>query len=216
MTPESIIQNVLEQLDKLKMPSAIIMVNGARADIFAKSMTTTLPLFSIPTSIFFSACNRIFESNTFPETQHFKFSPNMGLRMVRMSSDLIYKSSRGKDLIMTTSVTGTSKYQVLWFLNLSHEALKNYEDSEVNFEDVGNVMSRESGVVLDDDEINADVVFSDVVSEATKAQSQYDAFIHAHNYYIREYDGESSYPVLSRGPSFFSPYITVGSYILEG
>lgn len=213
MTPESIIQNVLEQLDKLKVPSALIMVNGSRADIYAKSLTVTLPLFSIPSHIFFSACNRIFESNTFTETQHFKFSPDLGLRMVRMSSDLIYKSSRGKDLIMTTNVTGVTKYQVLWYLNLEHEVLKNYEESNVNLNDVGNIMTKEDVVDLDDEDVNADVSFADVVSEATKAQANYDAFVHAHNYYIREYDGESSYQVLSRGPSFFSPFVTVAVYL---
>ncbi|MGL1317954.1 hypothetical protein ACSTLB_09970 [Vibrio parahaemolyticus] len=207
MTPESIVKNILEQIISFNAPSAMILVSGQRADVFIKTEQRTVPLFSLPSDKFFFATSLIFRENQFEQTKHFQFSPNNELRMVRFQSDRIKEASKGHDLIMTTSRVGQNSYQVLWYLNISHENLKKMEDGKKPFEDSVNQMF-ESDLINECSPGSGAGNYEQIVHEAEIAHDKYEEFISKYGFHILEYDGGSLFGVLSSGASFVEPYVT--------
>lgn len=211
MTPESIIKNTLEQLIQLNVPAAMIMVQGEKAVIFGKSETATLPLFTVPSSLLFSACNRIFQTNEYEKTKHFQFSPNNELRMVRFSNDLIYNSTRGHDITMTTSRLGKQRYQVLWYITLSHKKLRDMEQGINPFQDCTDQVFSDSKVNQLDEQISQDAneSYEQLRQKAEESHKSYEEYLGILRLTNRENYSNEQLGVLSRGVSFLEPFDSV-------
>lgn len=208
MTPESIITNSLEQALKLKCSALVFIVQGSRTLILAKSINHNVPLFQVPTPLFFSASNMLFEENEFDETKNYKFAPEATLKIVRIRSERIVKSTHGKDLLLTTTLTGRTRYQVMWFIDISRDELKGFE-GDVNKVELGKSIPQSEERDL------AELNHEKRVSAAVKSQEDYEAYLA----FLRlnddwEYQNKPPrFKKLSRGEGFFTPYITIGFVI---
>ncbi|MFV8386077.1 hypothetical protein ACNO5E_18445 [Vibrio parahaemolyticus] len=208
MTPQSIITNCLEQALKLKCNSLVFMVNGPKTTIFVKTLERQLPLFQIPTDIFFATCNHLFQTNEFDETKRMKFSPDATLRMVRVQTNLVRKATQGMDVLLTTALTGRTRYQLLWYIDLPRK-------TEKEFEDCSNTMKFEQSSTDDSDQSNPAVIeHENRVRAAEQAQQDYEQYL----CFIRMFDSwayedSSEYSTLSRNEGFFPAYTTVELYV---
>lgn len=208
MTPESIITNCLEQALRLKCNSLVCMVAGPKTIVFAKTLAKQVPLFEFPTDRFYSASNLLFQQNSFEETKHMKFNPDATLQMVRIQTDLVRKATQGKDLLLSTALTGRTRYQVLWYIDLPRETLKEFEDcsNTMKFEHSTHNAGGDSESAAINHELR-----TVAAEQAQQDYEEYLAFMQMFD--IWEYADNSQYPTLSSGDSYFAPYLTIELYV---